>query len=43
MTVNLFTFVDLYRRLLSTLEHILKKGEDFASSKGVGAEQMVKK
>jgi uncharacterized protein len=41
MTVNLFTFVDLYWRLLSTLEHILKKGEDFAASKGVSAEQML--
>jgi hypothetical protein len=41
MTVNIFTFVDLYSRLLSTLEHILKKGEDFAKTKGVSGDEML--
>jgi hypothetical protein len=41
MTVNIFTFVDLYSRLLSTCEHILIKGEDFAKTKGVTGDQML--
>jgi hypothetical protein len=41
MTVSIFTFVDLYSRLLSTCEHILNKGEEFAKSKGVTGDQML--
>ena len=35
MTVSLFTFVDLYAKGLSTLDHLLAKGAEFAASKGV--------
>jgi hypothetical protein len=34
MPVNLFTFVDLYSRLLTTGSHLLSKGEEFAKANG---------
>jgi uncharacterized protein len=34
MTVCLFTFVDLYSKGLGTLDHLLTRGAEFASSKG---------
>lgn len=39
MTVDLFTFVDLYDRVLDTLSHLLDKGEAFAAERGLSADQ----
>lgn len=41
MAVCLFTFVDLYSKGLTTLDHILSKGAEFARSKGVSEEEML--
>jgi len=41
MTVCLFTFVDLYSKGLTTLDHILTKGAEFAASKGVSSGEML--
>jgi hypothetical protein len=41
VTVCLFTFVDLYSKGLSTLDHILTKGAEFAASKGVSEAEML--
>ena len=41
MTVNLFTFVDLYSRALTTLSHILTKGAEHAKAQGVGEKEML--
>jgi len=41
MAVSLFTFVDLYSRLLRTLDHLLAKGADFAKAEGVSEAQML--
>lgn len=41
MTTNLFTFVDLYSRGLTTLAHVLDKGAAFARSKGATEAEML--
>lgn len=41
MAVNLFTFVDLYSRVLATADHILTKGEAHASSIGASEAEML--
>jgi hypothetical protein len=41
VAVCLFTFVDLYSKGLTTLEHILTKGAEFAASKGVSEAEML--
>lgn len=41
MAVNLFTFVDMYAKGLTTLEHVLDKGAELAKSKGATADQML--
>jgi hypothetical protein len=41
MTVGLFTFVDLYSRQLSTLDHLLDKGAEHAKSIGVSEADML--
>ena len=41
MTVCLFTFVDLYTKGLTTLDHLLAKGAEFAASKGVSEAEML--
>jgi hypothetical protein len=41
VAVCLFTFVDLYSKGLSTLDHILTKGAEFAASKGVSDAEML--
>jgi hypothetical protein len=41
MAVCLFTFVDLYSKGLTTLDHILTKGAEFAASKGVSEADML--
>ena len=41
MTVNLFSFVDLYSRVLTTASHLLKKGAEHASAIGVGERAML--
>jgi hypothetical protein len=41
MPVNLFTFVDLYTRVLDTAAHILKKGVEHAKATGVTEQQML--
>jgi uncharacterized protein len=41
VTVSLFTFVDLYAKGLSTLDHLLAKGAEFAASKGVSEADML--
>jgi hypothetical protein len=41
MAVNLFTFVDLYSRVLETADHILTRGEAHARSIGVGEAEML--
>lgn len=37
--VDLFTFVDLYDRVLDTLSHLLGKGEAFAAERGIAADE----
>src|SRR5512143_2284287 len=41
VTTNLFTFVDLYSRGLTTLAHVLDKGAAFARSKGATEAEML--
>jgi len=41
MAVSLFTFVDLYRRVLATAAHILDKGAQHAAAIGVSEAQML--
>ncbi|HXC55660.1 MAG TPA: DUF1993 domain-containing protein [Rhizomicrobium sp.] len=41
MTVNLFTFVDLYSRTLTTLSHILTKGAEHAKAQGASEQEML--
>jgi len=41
MTVNLFTFVDLYSRQLGTLDHLLTKGAEHARAIGASEAQML--
>jgi len=41
MTVSLFTFVDLYDRLLGSLSHLLDKGEAFAGEHGISTDEML--
>jgi hypothetical protein len=41
MGVNLFSFVDLYSKGLTTLDHLLGKGSEFAKSKGVSDADML--
>jgi len=41
MTTNLFTFVGMYDRGLSTLAHVLDKGAELAKSKGETPDQML--
>jgi len=41
VTTNLFTFVDLYSRGLTTLAHVLDKGAALAKSKGVSDSEML--
>jgi hypothetical protein len=41
MTVNLFTFVELYSRALDTLAHILAKGAAHAATIDVGESEML--
>lgn len=41
MATNLFTFVDLYSKGLTTLAHVLDKGAALAKSKGVSENDML--
>ena len=41
MSVDLYTFVDLYTRIVDTAAHILAKGADHAREKGVGETEML--
>jgi uncharacterized protein len=41
VAVNLFTFVDLYSKGLTTRDHILTKGAGFAAGKGVSDAEML--
>ncbi|MDB5493588.1 MAG: hypothetical protein JWP86_925 [Phenylobacterium sp.] len=41
MSVNLFTFVGLYSKALTTLAHVLDKGAERAKSKGVPEAEML--
>lgn len=41
MAVSLYTFVDLYRRLLDTAAHLLAKGAEHAAAKGVSEADML--
>jgi len=41
MGVNLFTFVDMYSKGLTTLSHVLDKGAQLAKSKGVSEADML--
>lgn len=41
MTVNLFTFVGLYDKLLTTLDHLLVKGAAHAAATGASEAQML--
>lgn len=41
MTVNLFSFIDLYDRALDTTAHLLAKGAGHAASLGVSEAQML--
>jgi len=41
MATNLFTFVDLYSRLLTTASHLLNKGSEYAASKGIDPERIL--
>jgi len=41
MTVNLYTFVDLYSRQLATAAHLLNKGAEHARAAGVPEAQML--
>ena len=41
MSINLFTFVDMYSKGLTTLAHILDKGATLAKSKGSTEDEML--
>ena len=41
MAVSLYTFIDLYSRLLTTAAHLLNKGTEFAAAQGVGEADML--
>jgi hypothetical protein len=41
VTTNLYTFVNLYDRGLTTLTHLLDKGAEFAKGQGVSADEML--
>jgi uncharacterized protein len=41
MPVTLYTYVDLYDRLLGSLSHLLDKGEAFAKEQGVSPDEML--
>jgi hypothetical protein len=41
MAVNLFTFVDLYTRLLVTADHLLTKGAEHAAATGISEAEML--
>lgn len=41
MTVNLYTFVDLYDRALATAAHLLAKGVEHAAAQGVSERDML--
>lgn len=40
-SVSLFTYVDLYDRVLHSLAHLLEKGEAFATEQGVATDAML--
>jgi len=41
MPITLYTYVNLYDRLLTSLGHLLDKGEAFAKEKGVSGDEML--
>jgi hypothetical protein len=41
VATSLYTFVDLYSRALTTLDHLLDKGAAFAAEKGVAEAEML--
>jgi hypothetical protein len=41
MTVNLYTFIDLYSRQLTTAAHLLAKGAEHAKATGVSESEML--
>ncbi|CAN5542026.1 DUF1993 domain-containing protein [soil metagenome] len=41
MPVTLYTYVDLYDRILTSLSHLLDKGEAFAAEKGISTDDML--
>lgn len=41
MSTNLFTFIDLYRRIVRSTAHVLRKGEAHAASIGVTTAEML--
>jgi len=41
MAANLFTFIELYRRIVHTGGHVLAKGAAFAESQGVSSDAML--
>ncbi len=41
MTTTLFSFVDLFRRQLDTVAHLLTKGSAFAAEKGITEQDML--
>ena len=41
MTVTLYTFVDLYDRVLGSLSHLLDKGEAYAGEHGISTDEML--
>lgn len=41
MAVCLFTFIDLYSKGLTTLDHILSKGAEFAATQGLSEAEML--
>jgi len=41
MTVSLFSFVDLYSKGLTTLDHLLTKGAEFAKAQGASEAEML--
>ncbi|MEE4300653.1 MAG: DUF1993 domain-containing protein [Pseudomonadales bacterium] len=41
MAISLYSFVDTFSRALDTIDHVLKKGEEFAAAEGVDPESML--
>ena len=41
MSTNLFTFVDLYRRIVRSTAHVLRKGEAHAAANGISTAEML--